>query len=116
MENIHFSAVEHKDEIIFLHSVADGPASQSYGIQVAQLAGVPKEIVNAAKRELKLLESKGKDDLTQPDLFNQRETLNSELEGPISARLAEIKPDELTPKQALDLIYELDQINNHDSN
>ncbi len=116
VENIHFSAVEHKDEIIFLHSVADGPASQSYGIQVAQLAGVPKEIVNAAKRELKLLESKGKDDLTQPDLFNQRETLNSELEGPISARLAEIKPDELTPKQALDLIYELDQINNHDSN
>ncbi len=110
VENIHVSAVEHKDEIIFLHSIAQGPASQSYGIQVAQLAGVPKEIVNAAKRELKLLESKGKDDLTQPDLFRQPKTLHLELEDPISRRLAETNPDELTPKEALDLIYEIDQI------
>lgn len=110
VENIHVSAVEHKDKIVFLHSVAHGPASQSYGIQVAQLAGVPKEVVHAAKRELKLLESKGKDGTTQPDLFRQNKALNSELEDPISVRLAEVKPDELTPKQALDLIYELDQL------
>jgi hypothetical protein len=56
------------------------------------------------------LESKGKDGTTQPDLFRQNKALNSELEDPISVRLAEVKPDELTPKQALDLIYELDQL------
>jgi DNA mismatch repair protein MutS len=110
VENIHVSAVEHKDEIVFLHSVAYGPASQSYGIQVAQLAGVPKEIVNSAKRELKLLESKGKEELTQPDLFSRKASMTSKPEDPISLRLSQLKPDELTPKQALDLIYELDKI------
>lgn len=110
VENIHVSAVEHKDEIVFLHSVAYGPASQSYGIQVAQLAGVPKEIVNSAKRELKLLESKGKEELTQPDLFSRKASITSKPEDPISLRLSQLKPDELTPKQALDLIYELDKI------
>lgn len=110
VENIHVSAVEHKDEIVFLHSVAYGPASQSYGIQVAQLAGVPKEIVNSAKRELKLLESKGKEELTQPDLFSRKASITSKPEDPISLRLSQLKPDELTPKQALDLIYELDKM------
>ena len=112
VSNIHVSAVEHKDDIVFLHRVADGPASQSYGIQVAQLAGVPKEIVNAAKRELKLLESKG--NTAQPDLFNGTASQSEDLKktDPMTERLSEIKPDELTPKQALDLIYELSALKN----
>ncbi len=114
IENIHVSAVEHKDEIIFLHSVADGPASQSYGIQVAQLAGVPQEIVKAAKQELKFLESKGTGGITEPDLFSQTNTLNFKSNDPISQRLADVNADELTPKQALDLIYELNEINKSD--
>ena len=116
VSNIHVSAVEYKDDIVFLHSIADGPASRSYGIQVAQLAGVPKEIVHAAKRELKLLESKV--NTIQPDLFNRIEPQTQELEkiNPITKRLSSIKPDELTPKQALDLIYELHQLQNNSDN
>ena len=114
IENIHVSAVEHKDEIVFLHSVADGPASQSYGIQVAQLAGVPQKIVKAAKQELKFLESKGTGGITEPDLFSQTNTLNFKSNDPISQRLADVNADELTPKQALDLIYELNEINKSD--
>jgi DNA mismatch repair protein MutS len=116
VSNIHVSAVEYKDDIVFLHSVADGPASQSYGIQVAQLAGVPKEIVHAAKRELKILESKA--NTIQPDLFNRTEPQKQELEkiNLITKRLSSIKPDELTPKQALDLIYELYQLQDNSEN
>ena len=54
--NVHLDAVEHKDKIVFLHAVEEGPASQSYGIQVAQLAGVPGAVVRAAKKHLGKLE------------------------------------------------------------
>ena len=50
--NVHLSAVEHKDSIVFLHAVQDGPASQSYGLQVAQLAGVPPAVIRAARKHL----------------------------------------------------------------
>src|SRR5690606_10325520 len=55
--NVHLSAVEHKDSIVFLHAVQPGPASQSYGLQVAQLAGVPQTVIRAARRHLAELEA-----------------------------------------------------------
>jgi DNA mismatch repair protein MutS len=110
IENIHVSAVEHKDDIIFLHSVSEGPASQSYGIQVAQLAGVPKEVVAAAKREIKVLEAKGQRSSAQPDLFDKNNACQTDRvnpKNPLWERLSEIEPNELTPKKALDLVFEL---------
>lgn len=117
--NIHLSAVEHNDSIVFLHHVEEGAASQSYGIQVAKLAGVPKEVLQHAQRELGLLEagahqlitntnteSKSTDTKSlspQVDLFASQG--NAALE-----RLRELSPDELTPKMALDALYELKKL------
>ena len=59
--NVHLDAVEHRDHIVFLHSVEEGPASQSYGLQVAQLAGVPAAVIQQAKKRLLQLEQQGMD-------------------------------------------------------
>ena len=67
--NVHLSAVEHKDSIVFLHAVQDGPASQSYGLQVAQLAGVPPAVIRAARKHLARLEAQALDATPQLDLF-----------------------------------------------
>jgi DNA mismatch repair protein MutS len=89
--------------------VEDGPASQSYGLQVAKLAGVPGQVINAARRKLVLLENQQIAPSGQGDLFAQAApTLLAE--PPTSAaleRLAAIDPDEFTPKQALEALYEL---------
>ena len=68
--NVHFDAVEHKDHIVFLHSVEEGPANQSYGLQVAQLAGVPATVIRAARRNLQELEEKSATASPQRDLFS----------------------------------------------
>src|SRR5690606_31641578 len=67
--NVHLSAVEHKDSIVFLHAVQPGPASQSYGLQVAQLAGVPQSVIRAARKHLAALESQSLQATPQFDLF-----------------------------------------------
>ncbi len=67
--NVHLSAVEHKDSIVFLHAVQEGPASQSYGLQVAQLAGVPQPVIRAARKHLALLEAQSSTSSGQFDLF-----------------------------------------------
>lgn len=67
--NVHLDAVEHKDKIVFLHAVEEGPASQSYGLQVAQLAGVPKSVIRAAKKHLVRLEEQSAENAIQGDLF-----------------------------------------------
>src|SRR5206468_1482954 len=67
--NVHLDAVEHKDTIVFLHAVEEGPASQSYGLQVAQLAGVPKEVIRRARKYLELLEESAVGRGGQDDLF-----------------------------------------------
>src|SRR6202012_3501306 len=67
--NVHLSAVEHKDTIVFLHAVQAGPASQSYVLQVAQLAGVPPAVIKAARKHLARLESQALDATPQLDLF-----------------------------------------------
>lgn len=112
--NVHLKATEHNERIIFLHSVEQGPASQSYGLQVAQLAGVPNKVIQQAKTKLQLLErgSSAAPQATkevyaanplQADMFASMPSL-------VDERLAEIDPDELSPKQALELLYELKKL------
>ena len=103
--NVHMGVVEHGDEIVLLHSVKPGPANQSYGIQVASLAGIPKKVINAAKQRLNEIEQQGlieKAKTPQTDLFNK-----SEPENLLIQKLQDIDPDATSPKQALALLYKL---------
>lgn len=105
--NVHLDAVEHGNGIVFLHSVEEGPASQSYGLQVAQLAGIPKSVVASAKRKLTQLEQKSINSGPQADMFVADVVLPEQPLHPVVTELDTIEPDELTPKQALELIYRL---------
>mgnify|MGYP001824367809 CR=1 FL=1 len=108
VHNVHLKAVEHGDNIVFLHSVDDGPASQSYGLQVAALAGIPKNVLKRARFQLSKLESDGGDN-PQMGLFTTYQEPEPELEPdtPVIDKLQETEPDELTPRAALDLVYKL---------
>ena len=108
--NVHINAVEHGDKIVFLHSVKDGPANQSYGLQVAQLAGVPKNVIAQARKKLHQLEQ----DARQSPQQGQTMALNlgfseerDEKAEAIKNALEAVDPDELTPRQALDALYHL---------
>ena len=129
--NVHLTATEHDERIIFLHNVEPGPASQSYGLQVAQLAGVPKVVIQQAKEKLHLLESEtfeGETAISQakhtadiPDKAAVKAVvkpadssvnpMQSDMfsQGPsdVEIAIAAISADDLTPKQALDEIYRL---------
>ena len=108
--NVHLDAVEHGDRIVFLHAVEEGPANQSYGIQVAALAGIPNAVVRAAKKELRQLEARAAVDPLQPDLFAVGAAAAEAPEPPphpALERLGDIDPDSLSPREALDLLYEL---------
>ncbi len=107
IRNIHLDAMEHGDKIVFLHAVKDGPASQSYGLQVAALAGVPQSVINHAKSKLQHLENNAyieqqdKSEVNQLDLFTSREC------HPAVVLLEELDPDNLSPRQALELLYRM---------
>lgn len=104
IRNVHIDAIEYGDEIVFLHTVKEGPANQSYGIQVAKLAGVPPTVINNAKKRLKQLEQQSLNTNT-PQLglsFEEEPPPNAALE-----LLDAVNPDELTPLKALALLYEL---------
>ena len=117
--NVHLSAVEHQDQIVFLHAVQEGPASQSYGLQVARLAGVPQAVIRAARKRLAELESAARERNDQPDLFDtdRAPSVGADASEPdvsggaagqaLGDALAEVDPDQLTPREALDLLYEL---------
>ncbi|MEN6585637.1 MAG: DNA mismatch repair protein MutS [Sulfuricella sp.] len=105
--NVHLDAVEHRDHIVFLHSVEEGPASQSYGLQVAQLAGVPAIVIQQAKKRLLQLEQQGMTASPQGDLFAAAPVAATEVEHPVLEALRQAAPDELSPKAALELIYQL---------
>ena len=115
--NVHLDAVEHGPEnnkaIVFMHKVEEGAANQSYGLQVAQLAGIPKSVVAAAKRKLVQLEnSQVVQNINQPDMFTAGVEYESATIHPAVAELEAVQPDNLTPKQALDLLYKLKDIVN----
>ncbi|MGZ3241034.1 MAG: DNA mismatch repair protein MutS [Burkholderiaceae bacterium] len=115
--NVHLSAVEHKDSIVFLHAVQSGPASQSYGLQVAQLAGVPQPVIRAARKHLATLEAHSIQSMPQFDLFASTPINATEVTDESNApatmlidTLASIDPDALSPREALDELYRLKRL------
>ncbi|MDR0806468.1 MAG: DNA mismatch repair protein MutS [Enterobacteriaceae bacterium] len=110
VENVHLDAVEHGDTIAFMHSVQSGAASKSYGLAVAALAGVPKEVIKRAKQKLKELESLSVNAANSTTEGSQMALLASAAEeekSPAVETLENLDPDTLTPKQALEWIYRL---------
>ncbi len=108
LANVHLDAVEHNDRIVFLHAVEEGPANQSYGIQVAALAGIPNTVVRAARKQLREFEQRAAVDPLQPDLFAQGDPEPAEAEPhPAVEQLTALDPDSLTPREALDALYAL---------
>lgn len=109
IKNVHLDAVEHNDKIIFMHTVKEGSANQSYGLHVAALAGVNDSIIKQAKLKLQELESTRLEQslapqtIAQTNLFCEKSAIETELES--------VNPDELSPKQALDILYKLKQLN-----
>jgi len=110
--NVHFDAVEHKDGIVFLHEVAEGPANRSYGLQVAKLAGVPADALRQARTYL-----------TRLDQFSSRRDAHGDLFAPAGVadppqtiasaaleRLAALDPDALSPREAQAALYELKRL------
>ena len=124
--NVHLAAVEHKDSIVFLHAVQDGPASQSYGLQVAQLAGVPNPVIRAARKHLASLEAQSLEAQAQFDLFGRASQtehvehinsaedataqINMSTESEALRALSELDPDSLTPREALEALYQLKKL------
>ena len=109
--NIHLDAVEHKDTIVFLHAVEEGPADRSYGLQVAALAGVPKPVIRQARKYLEMLEAQSLERGGQEDLFSKTPKTESEPENdPLREALQGVNPDELTPREALELLYRLKKL------
>lgn len=104
--NVHLDALEHGDTIAFMHSVQDGAASKSYGLAVAALAGVPREVIKRARQKLRELEAisnhtaSGTVDATQMTLLNEETS-------PAVEALEALDPDSLSPRQALEWIYRL---------
>ena len=107
--NVHLDAVEHGHKIVFLHAVEEGPASQSYGVQVAALAGMPPAVVREARRRLTLLENREVGSLNQPDLFASAPAL-PEPPHPALDALRDVNCDELSPREALDKLYQLHKL------
>ncbi|HTH94245.1 MAG TPA: DNA mismatch repair protein MutS [Rhodocyclaceae bacterium] len=108
--NIHLDAVEHGHSIIFLHTVEEGPASQSYGIQVAALAGIPGSVVRDAKRRLVALENRELTASPQADLFAAAPLPTEPEPHPLVGALEAIDPDSLSPREALDQLYLLKKL------
>ncbi|WP_456417285.1 DNA mismatch repair protein MutS [Thiolapillus sp.] len=107
--NVHLDAVEHGESIVFLHALKEGPANQSYGLQVAALAGVPRTVITRARKRLQELENAAlrHAELQMPQLSLQLTPEQTPEHDLLTNALEEIDPDELTPKQALDALYRL---------
>ena len=103
--NVHLDAAEHRDGVVFLHAVKDGPANQSYGLQVAALAGVPGQVVKRAREKLKSLERQAH--AAHPTPTRQLDLFESPADNAAMDLLDSINPDAMTPRQALDFLFEL---------
>ncbi|MFO1325044.1 MAG: DNA mismatch repair protein MutS [Burkholderiales bacterium] len=110
--NVHFDAAEHRNGIVFLHTVADGPANRSYGLSVAKLAGVPTETIRQAKAYLARLDQFSARNDHQSDLFG---AAGAPIAGApadprateVMEKLAALDPDAMSPREALDALYAL---------
>ena len=125
--NMHLSALEQGQDIVFLHHIEPGPASKSYGIAVAKLAGLPNRALKAAQKHLNDLENQAAANRPQLDIFSAMPSENREDEegkaqeiepvdnlqtNELAEALAQIQPDNLTPREALDALYRLKDICN----
>ena len=110
LANVHLAAVEHQHSIVFLHSVNEGAASQSYGLQVAALAGVPNSVIRSAKKQLVKLEQNSAAQNPQGDLFAAAPETPEPEEHPLLLALRDLQPDEMSPKEALEKIYQLKKL------
>jgi DNA mismatch repair protein MutS len=122
--NVHLDATEHGESLVFLHAVKDGPANRSYGLNVAQLAGVPRTIIAAARRTPQQLEARGALNAESSSTGSRAAAAQAQLPLPVPhvedasletlravvARLAALDPDTLTPRAALELVYEWRQL------
>lgn len=123
--NVHLDATEHQDSIVFLHKVQEGPASKSYGLQVAKLAGIPTEVLQRAQEQLTLLEegsstdslrdtSSGSSPVAAPSRGAPEVPVQTGLfdtmAHPVLDALSSLEPDELTPREALNRMYHLKQL------
>ena len=105
--NIHLTATEHGDSIVFMHRIEAGPASQSYGLQVAQLAGVPGHVIKRAREKLMSLEQRDVDNTAQaPRTAPQQNDLFAAAPHPVVEALENVDMDGLTPREALSLLYQ----------
>ncbi len=102
--NVHLDAVEHGHGVVFLYAVKDGPANQSYGLQVAALAGVPPEVIEEAQLRLRLLEQES---LMAPPSRQLPLLAPGSSAHPLIAAVTALQPDDITPKEALEALYRL---------
>ena len=109
--NVHVSAAESGRDIVFLHEIQSGPASRSYGIQVARLAGMPAAVVNQARHTLEALENQATQSDTQVDLFAPPPVAENVPRSKVENALEAINPDALSPREALDALYQLKSLN-----
>lgn len=110
--NVHVSAAESGDDIVFLHEIQPGPASRSYGVQVARLAGMPASLVRQARATLEALEAQQRDSRAQIDLFAAPPPPAEAAAAPsaVEEALAAIQPDALSPREALEALYRLKEL------
>ncbi len=106
--NVHLDAVEHGDSIVFLHAVQEGPANQSYGLQVAALAGVPAPVIEQARERLGELEQSAQRHADQQT--NQMSLFTDPPDHPALRALEQLEPDELSPRDALRALYRLKEL------
>ena len=115
--NVHLAAIEHGRDIVFLHAVEEGPASRSYGLQVARLAGVPHSVIRSAEKQLAVLEAAARNADPQRDLFEAPladaapdDVDDGRVATAVVDALAALDPDRLAPRDALDALYRLKRI------
>ncbi|MCW5636944.1 MAG: DNA mismatch repair protein MutS [Rubrivivax sp.] len=103
--NVHVGAVESGHDVVFLHQIEPGPASRSYGVQVARLAGMPAQLVRQARATLEALEDKARAGVAQVDLFAPPAAAATPEPSAAERALAEVDPDQLSPREALEALY-----------
>jgi DNA mismatch repair protein MutS len=108
--NVHVSAAESGRDIVFLHEIQPGPASKSYGVQVARLAGMPAAVLNHARQTLAALEAQASQTQTQIDLFAAPVATEIIAISAVDTALEAINPDDLSPREALEALYQLKKI------
>lgn len=112
--NMHVSATESGRDIVFLHEMQPGPASKSYGIQVARLAGMPAAVVNHARQALDALEAQQTQTRAQVDLFAPAPAVELPENSAVESALAALDLDAMSPREALEALYTLQKLHTRD--